>query len=93
MNVEHAQPANASAAEHRVHTALVRAGKLTPRGRVLMVTDPRGLFGVTPGDLFVTMLTRADDAGSVATWIVTALSQVIDPRTVSPEDLWSVANG
>ena len=75
-----------------MHAALVQAGKLTARGRILMVTDPRGLFGATPGDLFVTILSRADDAGSVSTWLVTALNQVIDPREVSPDDVWGVAN-
>ncbi len=58
-----------------------------------MVTDPRGLFGATPGDVFVTILSRANDAGSVSTWLVTALNQVFDPRQVSPDALWSVANG
>ena len=58
-----------------------------------MVTDPRGLFGATPGDVFVTLFARAHDCGSVRTWLVTAIGQVIDPRAVSPHDLWAIANG
>ncbi len=92
MNVEHAKQAIASAAENRVHEALVRAGKLSPTGRVLLITDPQGLFGATPGDVFVTVLPRAGGFAGVTTWLVTALNQVIDPRTVSPEQLWAVAN-